>query len=126
MKSGPKVYPVLLALAYLEVVIWITVLCTPASLAHNPEDTAFLGRETENLKHSLAAYHCIEDPFDAVLKTVDLEALRTSQDDVLLFERAKDSGSRPVRSLRDDDSFLSFVLSFTGVPAPFAGVKAIF
>lgn len=120
--SSCRVCPLLLAIAYLEVVIWITVLCTSAAtLSHNAEDTAYVVRETENLKHSLTA----QGVFDTGLEAADFDAHHSNQLDQHTLLKVQDSASLPARTLRTNQ-FLNFVLSFTGIPAPYAGVKAIF
>ncbi|BDA49368.1 hypothetical protein COCOBI_13-4800 [Coccomyxa sp. Obi] len=121
MKSkNQKVYYSILAICYLEVLLWTTCLLSSCAAASaRPEDAGYIIRETENLKHTLPS-----DSFDLIPDTsLDLRVgYEAQQIDWLCFQRILQA-SLP-EYLEDRPATLSSLLALKGIPAPFTGIKA--
>ncbi|EIE24933.1 hypothetical protein COCSUDRAFT_53125 [Coccomyxa subellipsoidea C-169] len=121
MKSkNQKVYYSILAICYLEVLLWTTCLLSScAATSARPEDAGYIIRETENLKHTLPS-----DSYDLIPDTsLDLRVgYEAQQINWLCFQRILQA-SLP-EYLEDRPATLSSLLALKGIPAPFTGIKA--
>ncbi|KAK9918817.1 hypothetical protein WJX75_007192 [Coccomyxa subellipsoidea] len=121
MKSkNQKVYYSILAICYLEVLLWTTCLLSSCAAASaRPEDAGYIIRETENLKHTLPS-----DSYDLIPDTsLDLRVgYEAQQINWLCFQRILQA-SLP-EYLQDRPVTLSSLLALKGIPAPFTGIKA--
>ncbi|KAL0045454.1 hypothetical protein WJX82_007121 [Trebouxia sp. C0006] len=118
-----KVYYSLLAICYLEVLLWTTCLLSScATLSARVEDTGYLQRETCNLKQTIGAF----DNQQLLPGFLDLRGgdLHT-QEELLSLQRLKESVVTPALSQRPVITLASLLPVGKGVPAPYTGVKAI-
>ncbi|KAL0021619.1 hypothetical protein WJX79_009580 [Trebouxia sp. C0005] len=118
-----KVYYSLLAICYLEVLLWTTCLLSScATLSARVEDTGYLQRETCNLKQTIGAF----DNQQLLPGFLDLRGgdLHT-QEELLSLQRLKESVVTPALSQRPVITLASLLPVGKGVPAPYSGVKAI-
>lgn len=127
-----KVNYALLAIAYLEVLIWTTCLLSScATTSPLSEDTGYILRETGNL--AIAQGKQAEFDFEqdcqrtpaaiaADLKEADL----AHHAERLVLQRFQDSQflGRPAAE-QESQSFLQLFPALKGAPAPYTGVKAI-
>lgn len=112
----------ILAIAYLEALIWITVLISSAGGAsRTPEDTSYLVRETGNLKSTVVVYSSDSLPVIADLPGADFHQIQEDQALQHLF-----STQEALRTiLHRPQLLLSFLPVLKGVPAPFSGINAL-
>lgn len=118
------VYPLLLAICYLEVLLWTSCLVFTASAAASGDGCSYLLRETGNLK--LAGRN---DRYVSALPEFPLlhAAARAQQQEYSgVAQQLQKAFSSPHALL---DSALLIELRIpaaeSGVPAPFAGIEAI-
>lgn len=112
----------ILGIAYLEALIWITVLISSAAGAsRTPEDTSYLVRETGNLKSAVVVYPSDSLPVHSESPGESLHQLQEDQALQHLCQTSKDV--TPV--LHRPQLFLSFLPVLKGVPAPFAGINSL-
>jgi hypothetical protein len=119
-----KVYYSLLAICYLEVLLWTTCLLSScATLSQRPEDTQFLLRETGNLKQTIGVF----EPAQFLPGAVDLRGADLHvQSEALSLQRLKEATNlSPALDQRPVLTLANLLPVTTGVPAPYSGVKAI-
>lgn len=131
-RQSCKVYYSLLAIAYLEVLIWTTCLLSAAATASpHSEDTGYILRETGNLaiaqgKQAVFNFEqdCQRTPaaVAAELKEADL----AHHAERLVLQRLQDSQflGRPAAENKSH-SILQLLSALQGPPAPYTGVKSI-
>lgn len=110
----------ILALCFLEVLLWLT--CVINSGAHTPlsADSLYIERETANLKgaYSTPSYVEEENCLGAWLAHVERELLKELQ-------KLREAVILPANSRPHPIFCLAFIPVLKGVPAPFTGVKAL-
>jgi hypothetical protein len=123
-RSGPKIQGVLLAICYLEVLFWTACLLSSCVAgASRGEDTAYLARETGNLKQVVRPLEENQELFGAVdLRGAELD-FQAERDCLQRLQEAQDPG-RADFSL-GSPLYLNLFPALQGSPAPYTGVKAI-
>ncbi|CAL5227019.1 g9912 [Coccomyxa viridis] len=119
-QRNQKVYYSILAICYLEVLLWTTCLLSScAAVSARPEDAGYIIRETENLKHTLPSdiLELLQD------SSIDLRiGYQAQQLEWLSLQRSFEATFPP--ETEDRPATFSFLPVLKGIPAPFTGVKA--
>lgn len=115
-----KVYFSLLFLAYLEVVLWTTCLCATGVAAQVSDSHSYLIRETGNLKFAECEQQTlpvIEDPRSAQLQL---------EEEHFYWQRLLEVNCFPTSEvIQPGLCSLRISPELTGIPAPYAGIKAL-
>ncbi|KAK9823810.1 hypothetical protein WJX72_005654 [[Myrmecia] bisecta] len=124
-KRSTKVYFSLLAICYLEVLLWTTCLVSScATCAARAEDTGYLLRETGNLKQTIGTWDNLNRenlPGSVDLRGADLHRIVEEA----AFQRLRDCAAvAPAATDQRPHLCLNFLPLFNGPPAAYTGIKA--